>query len=73
MKKTQSRFFRALPWLIAAYRLSDDDAADRGERGRPYLDSDMSSEMVLANLLNQEGGLLSANWWYSTGASRVLI
>lgn len=35
-------------------------------KGRPYLDSDMSSEMVLANLLNQEGGLLSANWWYST-------
>ena len=34
--------------------------------GRPYLDSDMSAEMILADLLNQEGGLLSQNWWYST-------
>ncbi len=33
---------------------------------RGYIDSDMSSEMVLADLLNQEGGLLSTNWWYST-------
>ena len=34
--------------------------------GRPYIDSDMASEMILADLLNQEGGWLSANWWYST-------
>ncbi len=26
----------------------------------------MSSEMILANLLNQEGGILSKNWYYST-------
>ena len=30
------------------------------------LDSDMASEQVLANLLAQEGGALSANWYYST-------
>ena len=35
-------------------------------KGRKYLDSDMSSEMILANLLNQEGGILSKNWYYST-------
>ena len=35
-------------------------------KGRKYLDSDMASEMILANLLNQEGGILSKNWYYST-------
>lgn len=33
---------------------------------RHCLDSDMASEMVLANLLNKEGKFLSANWYYST-------
>lgn len=30
------------------------------------LDSDMSSEMVLANQLAEEGGILSHQWYYST-------
>ena len=34
--------------------------------GRSLLDSDMASEMVLAAQLNREGGILSANWYYST-------
>lgn len=34
--------------------------------GKTYLDSDMASEMVLANQLNKEGTLLSTNWYYST-------
>lgn len=34
--------------------------------GRTLLDSDMASEMVLASLLNEEGGLLSTSWHYST-------
>lgn len=34
--------------------------------GRSLLDSDMASEMVLAAQLNEEGGILSANWYYST-------
>ena len=34
--------------------------------GRALLDSDMASEMVLADLLNKEGGVLSQNWYYST-------
>ena len=33
---------------------------------RSYIDSDMASEMILANLLNQEGSFVSTNWWYST-------
>lgn len=32
----------------------------------PLLDSDMSSELVLSNMLYNEGSLLSANWYYST-------
>lgn len=34
--------------------------------GAHNLDSDQSSEMVLAQLLNEEGQLLSKNWHYST-------
>ena len=34
--------------------------------GETYLDSDMASEMVLANLLNREGSILSTNWFYSS-------
>ena len=31
-----------------------------------WLDADMSSELVLAKLLNSEGAALSSNWYYST-------
>lgn len=35
--------------------------------GRPYVDSDMSAEMLYANLLNEEGRILiSPNWWFSS-------
>ncbi len=34
--------------------------------GKTHLDSDMASEMVLANQLNKEGALLSTSWYYST-------
>lgn len=59
------RFFRVFPWvwLVAAYGLT---MLVLCLHGRAYLDSDMSSEMVLADLLNQEGGVMSTNWWYST-------
>ena len=30
------------------------------------LDADMASEQLLANLLAQEGGVMSTNWYYST-------
>ena len=29
---------------------------------RSYIDSDMASEMILADLLNQEGSIVSTNW-----------
>lgn len=58
---------QALPWiaLICAYALSMGYYAAFGMHN---LDSDMSSEMVLADLLNEEGSLntLSENWMYST-------
>ena len=34
--------------------------------GAQWLDSDDSAEMILAELLNREGGILSKNWYYST-------
>ena len=34
--------------------------------GRHNVNADMASEMVLADLLNREGGFLSPNWYYST-------
>lgn len=65
MNKKQSRLARALPWLLAALAYASTMLLV-ATRGRAHIDADMASEMVLANLLNQEGGLLSANWWYST-------
>lgn len=70
MLQNQTRFSRptlkqALPWVwLAAAWLAA--VAFCAVYGRAYLDSDMASEMVLADLLNQEGGLLSMNWYYST-------
>lgn len=61
----RSRLWQGLPWLwIAAgylfslwYNLVP---------GKTLMDADLSSEIVLADLLNQEGGVISANWYYST-------
>lgn len=56
---------RALPWaalaaswlfVIVVYALI----------GSHNINADISSEMVLADLLNREGGFLSENWYYST-------
>ena len=65
MNKKQSRLARALPWLPVALAYASTMLLV-ATRGRAHIDADMASEMVLANLLNQEGGLLSTNWWYST-------
>lgn len=62
---TGNRFFRWFPWvwLVAAYCIT---MLVLCLYGRAYIDSDMSSEMILANLLQQEGGMLTTSWWYST-------
>ena len=35
-------------------------------QGTNYIDSDMASEMVMAKQLNEEGVLISKNWYYGT-------
>lgn len=64
-EKKSDRFFRLFPWiwLAAAYCVT---MAVLCLHGRNYIDSDMASDLVLAELLNQEGGILSTQWWYST-------
>ena len=64
-ERNSDRFFRWFPWiwLVAAYCIT---MLVLCLHGRAYIDSDMASEMILADILNKEGGLLSTNWWYST-------
>lgn len=64
-ERKSDRFFRWFPWIwmVAAYCITMGVLC---VYGRSYIDSDMASEMILADLLNKEGGLLSTNWWYST-------
>ena len=59
------RIRRALPWavLVLCYLLTVGVMALWGSHN---INSDMSSELVLAQLLNEEGGINSANWYYST-------
>lgn len=58
-------FWEILPWawLILSYCITMGFLA---LHGRAYIDSDMSGEMVLADLLNQEHSIISQNWGYST-------
>ena len=59
------RRFHWLPWLVlaAAYLFT---VGFQALYGMHNLNADNSSEMVLADLLNEEGGFLSTNWYYST-------
>lgn len=61
-RKTVSK---VLPWLVlmAAYFCT---VFFYAQNGMHNLNADISSEMVLADLLNEEGALLSTNWYYST-------
>lgn len=60
-----TRILRIIPWvwLTAGYFFT---VAAFCLNGRHLLDSDMSSEMVLASQLNKEGNIFSTNWFYST-------
>ena len=66
MKKSlKQKLWQAAPWLWMAagylfmllYHIVP---------GRWIIDSDLAGEMVLADLLNQEGSILSNNWFYTT-------
>ncbi len=72
LRAVGQRLWRMLPWLwlAAGYAFS---IWFMVRYGRSYLDSDMASEMVLADQLNREGGLLSTNWFYSTELRVVYI
>lgn len=61
----RSRLWQAMPWLwIAAGYLFD--LWYQLVPGRWIVDSDLASEMILADLLNQVGSIISHNWYYST-------
>ena len=50
-------------WLIIGYVVNIWYQLVPGEW---IIDADLAAEMVLANVLNNEGGILSPNWFYST-------
>lgn len=64
-ERKSTRFFRLFPWvwLVVAYCVT---MLVLALHGRAYIDSDMASEMILSDILNKEGGLLTTQWWYST-------
>ena len=57
--------WQALPWLwmAAAYLF---DLWYQLVPGKWIVDSDLASEMILSDLLNKEGTIISHNWFYST-------
>lgn len=59
------KLWRALPWLwmAAAYLF---DLWYQIVPGKWIVDSDLASEMILSDLLNREGSIISHNWFYST-------
>ena len=60
------KIWRTLPWLWLAGGFAVMLIYHIGP-GRALVDGDMAGEMILADLLNQEGSfLLSDNWYYAT-------
>lgn len=59
------RLWQVLPWLwmAAAYLF---DLWYQLVPGKWIVDSDLASEMILSDLLNKEGTIISHNWFYST-------
>lgn len=62
---TLHKVWQALPWLwmAAAYLF---DLWYQLVPGKWIVDSDLASEMILSDLLNKEGTIISHNWFYST-------
>ncbi len=65
MKENRFSIKRILPWLVLACSIAL-SVGIFALYGQHNLDSDMSSELVLAQLLNEEGSFLTDNWFYST-------
>lgn len=64
-KKLLEKLWCVLPylWLAAGYLIL---LWYQFVPGKWLVDSDMAGEMMLADLLNKEGGIVSTNWYYST-------
>lgn len=62
---TLHKVWQSLPWLwmAAAYLF---DLWYQLVPGKWIVDSDLASEMILSDLLNKEGTIISHNWFYST-------
>lgn len=60
-----SILYRVFPyvWMAAGYLCN---ILYQLKYGAAYVDSDMSAEMILSNLLNNEGSIVSSNYYYST-------
>lgn len=56
---------KAFPWvwLVLAFTVT---MGMLWTHGRAYIDSDIASDLMLANLLNETGTLVTDQWWYST-------
>jgi len=65
MKSRCEKLYCILPYLVLLGALLF-SVGMYAYLGAHNLDSDRSSEMILANLLNEEGGFLSPSWYYST-------
>lgn len=63
MLKKKNTWIPALAFLIVCYAMA---CAYMALYGNNILDADMSSELVLAKLLSDEGSIISKNWYYST-------
>jgi len=59
------RWIKILPW-ICLVGLFCFLSVYMGVHGDALTDSDISSEMILAKVLNEEHGMISKNWYYST-------
>lgn len=59
------RWIKILPW-ICLVGLFCFLSVYMGVHGDALTDSDISSEMILAKILNEEHGMISKNWYYST-------
>lgn len=61
--KKKLLFSISLIWLAGCFAAACAFVAGCGTN---FIDSDMSSELVLAKLLSEQGGILAENWFYST-------
>lgn len=65
INKLKSNFFTWLPWAFMVVSFCA-TMLILCLYFRELVDYDMSNEMILADILNEEGGILTQSWWYSS-------